>query len=369
MRARISFRGLTLFTFDKPTANAKPCDNLGTLTAWLLSDPTHLGMPLHTHKPRMSFIGRDLGSDVGRVETNLWVPADTKIELVGHQLPVGVTVDGSFLDYVPRLGALKYGDARSREQVLESLKGSRYVTCRVVIPSGTIRAREFITWDWYGNTPGRVAYMDTNFHGFGANEVVVDIGDDSDMPSDDKRKCLKVTGHGASSVQLKYQPPTAGRYEFNASLWPRAKTPLDDDVYPNYVDLSFLNTPAKRSRSVFWGIHAMTHFDAAGYERLKDYKNVDQYQSFLAAANAYDAEQWASDRDSMGTGHPFPFLIDPGCERLSGLANGAKPALATVPPIPHIRPRLDHPTGGAGGSKRHTGHDPDHTEICPHMYE
>ena len=47
-------------------------------------------------------------------------------------------------------------------------------------PTGTIRAREFISWDWRGNTPAKVAYMDTPFQGYGANEVVVDIGDDSD---------------------------------------------------------------------------------------------------------------------------------------------------------------------------------------------
>ena len=55
-----------------------------------------------------------------------------------------------------------------------------FITKKIVIPNGRIRAREFISWEWHGKTPARVAFMDTSFQGYCANEVVVDIGDDSD---------------------------------------------------------------------------------------------------------------------------------------------------------------------------------------------
>src|SRR5215475_4599092 len=174
MRARILFQGLTLFSFDKSTANAKPGEDMGTMTAWLVSDPKHLGMPLHTHKPFVGFIGRDVGKTEGRVETKRWVPKETKIELVGHDGPRGVRIHGSFLDYVPRVGALKYAPYRSREEIVAFLAKSDHVVTRVTIPSGMVAARNFIMWDWYGNAPARVSYMDTNFHGFGTNEVIVD---------------------------------------------------------------------------------------------------------------------------------------------------------------------------------------------------
>ena len=44
MRVRIIFRGLTLFTFQKgSTEHAKDGDNMGELTAWLVSDPKMKG--------------------------------------------------------------------------------------------------------------------------------------------------------------------------------------------------------------------------------------------------------------------------------------------------------------------------------------
>src|SRR5262249_41249484 len=106
MRARILFQGLTLFSFDKPAENAKAGDNMGTIRARLVSAPNHPGMPLHTHKPLMGFIARDVGKNQGRVETKRWLPKEMKIDLAGHDGPSGVRLHGSFLDYVPRIAAL-----------------------------------------------------------------------------------------------------------------------------------------------------------------------------------------------------------------------------------------------------------------------
>jgi hypothetical protein len=369
MRARILFQGLTLFSFDKPTTNAKPGDNLGTMTAWLVSDPKHLGMPLHTHKPFMGFIGRDVGKSEGRVERKRWVPKEMKIDLAGHDGPSGVRVHGSFLDYVPRIGALKYSPFRSREEILASLAKSNHVMTRVVITRGVVAAKDFIAWDWYGNAPARVCYMDTNFHGFGTNEVVVDIGDDSDFHADDKTKYLRLSGSGPSEVQRKVDPNSAAGYQFDASLWPRSKTETDDDIDPNCVEVRITNLPAKRRRPVFWGMHFQTLFDAAGYPRPTGYTNVNQYNSFVSAALAYDSNEWAADRESMGIGHPFPFLIDPRRQRFPGIANGHEAPLATVPPPPRARGAHD------GTLHRDTdqtmpgmGHDPENREMCPHIF-
>src|SRR5947209_750566 len=101
MIARIIFRGLTLFTFDKPTAGAAGGDNLGTLTAWLISDPAHNGHPLHQHIPKIGWIDRN-----NIVAKRLINAKEVQIGLVGQTVAAGVTVEQSFIDYVPRLNAL-----------------------------------------------------------------------------------------------------------------------------------------------------------------------------------------------------------------------------------------------------------------------
>src|SRR5262249_36209994 len=157
---------------------------------------------------------------------------------------------------------------------------------------------------------------------FGTNEVVVDIGDDSDFQADDEKKCLILSGRGANAVQRHVDPNTVVDYEFHASLWPRSKTATDDDIDPNCVEVRITNLPAKRRRPVFWGMHYQALFDAAGYPRPAAYTNVNQYNSFVSAALAYDANEWTADRESMQVFHPFPFLIDPRRQRLPGIANG-----------------------------------------------
>ena len=56
MRARIIFRGLTLFKFSKGTETAKDGDNMGELTAWLISDPK-MGNAAHHHEPNLAISG------------------------------------------------------------------------------------------------------------------------------------------------------------------------------------------------------------------------------------------------------------------------------------------------------------------------
>ena len=149
-------------------------------------------MPLHHHKPHLGLIGRNVGSrtGAGRTEKKRRIPPEMRIELRGHDTSAqeGVRSIRSFLDYVPRLGDLRPGAERKSQWALYRRK--------IVIPNGTIRAREFISWDWRGKTPAKVAYMDTPFQGYGANEVIVDIGDDSDIDDYDENKFLVADGEG-----------------------------------------------------------------------------------------------------------------------------------------------------------------------------
>jgi len=373
MRARIIFRGLTIFSFENapnkstkgvPSVDVDPLPNLGAMTAWLVSDPNHAEHPLHNHKPLWAFIGRDYGSKtgLGSPETKLKMPKDMRIELVGHTPPhgePGVRVHGSFLDYVPLFEDLKPG--RTAPQILDRLQAvdNRFVTRRIVIPTGTVRAGEFVAWDWYGTTPARVGFMDTMLQGFISNEVIVDIGDDSDLDGDNDRKYLSVSGDMDGK-------------DFERKLWPRSKGATDDDIHPNVVELKITNLPAKRSLAVPWGLHIFTAFAAAGYEN-RAYSNVEQVDAFLKATEDY-AGEWAYDADTMGVradakgpGYPFPFLIDPRGDKRDRLAAGSKAPMPVKPPRTPGRQPGDFPPPDAHGhhGSHETTNDPGATEICP----
>ncbi|MEP6495680.1 MAG: hypothetical protein ABJF01_23555 [bacterium] len=362
MRVRIIFRGLTLFTFQKgSTENAKDGDNMGELTAWLVSDPKMVGMPAHQHVPRLGTIGRESNAGIGRTQLKRDFPDEMKLSLTGHQLTGGVTVAGSFLDYVPRLGALSPAKSKGIQR--------SFVTKKIVIPSGRIRAREFISWDWHGNTPARVAFIDTSYQGFGANEVIVDVGDDSDPHGQDKTKALVLD---------------AGKKK--TRLWSYTKgSELVSDIEPNTVEVLITNVGARRSTSVFWGLHMETLFDAAGYERRRAYENTAQYDAFVRAALQYDAAEWRSDVEMMGIGHPFPFLIvDTKNDKLDAIRNTGQPfIIRNVPPHPegqgtgHDKPGDGHGGHGGGYDGGHGGmsgmggmhgmpaNDPVSVMVCP----
>lgn len=311
MRVRIIFRGLTLFTFKNgSTENAQGGDNMGELTAWLMTDLAMMGMPLHEHTPSLGMIGRDLPLGAGRAQVKRDVPDELTLSLMGHRVPSGVRVAQSFLDYVPCLSALHWGRPTAPTGL--------FLTKRITIPSGTIRAREFISWDWHGNTPTKVAFMDTSFRGYAANEVIVDIGDDSDPGGQDERKYLMIQ-HGNTREQL----------------WSYTQgSQLDHDIEPNTVELLFNNNTKRRRTSVFWGMHMMTLFDFVGYPRRRPYQNTTQYDAFVRAASAYDPIGWESDM-MMGIGQPFPFLaLDQDRDKLPAIQDVGEPYIIQGPP-PH----------------------------------
>ena len=344
MRVRIIFQGLTLFTFDKPTDGAKAGDNLGTLTAWLVSDPKHEHMPTHRHVPRLGFIGRDLGAIAGpgRVENQLDIPKRLELALSDPDAPIGVTVDQSFLDYVPRCGDIHWAQPTEiREEM---------ITSRIVIPSGTIRSRELIKWDWHGTTPTKVAYLDSTVQGFQASEVVVDIGDDADVDDNDHNKYFTIDSSDGALQE---------------KLWPYAKdTTGEANIEPNMVEVLVTNRAARSWRPVFWGIHMQALFDAAGFPRRSAYANVDQFEALARAATQYDEYQWSADVEMMGIGQPFPFLIDidPTRDKPEALRKAASPyILKGAPPAPSGRQHLEGVPAGAAAC----AHDPVNVTICP----
>jgi hypothetical protein len=336
MRVRIIFRGLTLFEFEKgSTKNATGGQNMGELTAWLVSDPDMAGMPLHEHKAHLGILGRDVPGGTGRAQPKRDVPDELTLSLMGHVLDPGVTVAQSFLDYVPRLGDLHWAKPTTPTK--------SFITKKIVIPSGRIRAREFISWDWHGNTPAKVAFMDTSFQGYAANEVVVDIGDDSDPNGQDKKKYLMMK-HGSAREQL----------------WSYTSGPQwDDDIEPNTVELLFTNLTARRGTSVFWGVHLMTLFDFAGYPRRTAYADGTQYGAFQQAALAYDASEWVSDRNMMGIGQPFPFLmVDSDTDKLAAIRDVKEPYIIPGPPPHPAGQQNDNASPGAArrpGKRGKTG--------------
>jgi hypothetical protein len=334
MIARIIFRGLTLFTFDEPTAGAAPNSNLGRLTAWLISDPAHSGHPLHRHTPKMGWIQKD-----NVVAKQLIKAKQVEIGLVGQGTPTGVTVEESFLQYVPRLRALYDDDphAPHRPETVKALAQSKLVTTRIVIPNGRIYSGDFISWNWHGNAPANVAYMGTRFQGYGANEVVVEIGDDSDAPN----AFLEITLDDKKAAQLR--PYTkADKYK------DKNGDPVDN-IEPNVVEVEIGNVTARRS-PVFWGLHFWPLFAAGGYAALASRRIQGQFNDFVTVATGtarYRAE-WDADFAMMTMGGdpfwPFPFLTDlkPPLEQID----------ATGP-------------GGLTTKIADPGHDPVNVFICP----
>jgi hypothetical protein len=357
MRGRIIFRGLTLFTFKQSTAGASDGANLGTLTALLISDPACAGMPLHEHTPHLGMLGREVGALPGRarVRAKGRLPKEVTIELKGHGVPAGVRVDSSFLDYVPRLDDLNQ-DARVTQL------DERYVTRKIIIPSGRIRTRDFIAWDWHGSIPTKVAYMDTNVQGFAATEVIVDVGDDSDYEKPDRKKHLAIDSRDGA---------------MHEKLWPYARGgEYAQAVDPNTAEVLISNLPARRRRPVFWGLHFQTLFQAAGFPGRTGYSNTLQYQAFVNAATAYDADEWQSEMAMMGHSmpyQPFPFLIDIDrqADRLTPLAKAASPYVLKGPPPPPAgrqqgEGKLRQPRSPHGHHHGGMGHDPENYQMCPH---
>jgi hypothetical protein len=354
MRTRIIFRGLTLFTFEtKDAANAGPNENLGTMTAWLISspNPNHAGDPLHTHKPRYAALGRDVDSkNHGHNGVKQDIDADLTIRDNCYR-DTGVVVDGSFLDYVPSFRDLRPDFQQQRLDL-------SFVKRKIIIPQGRVRTGEFIFWDWYGKTPARVGYMGTRYGGFATNEVIVDIGDDDDFDADDPKCYLEITHDKGGPNQ---------RVE---KLWPLAKgRNFSDDIDPNTVEVVITNLPARRRRPVFWGSHFQMIFDALGCPPL-DYTGTPQYVAFDGAARAYDAYEWQHDQMMVQPTQPFPFIVDPKNDVLSGIARAPVPLIVNgAPPTPvAMRQSGEGIPGGGGGSPgaRHL-HDPHNTEICPYL--
>ena len=146
----------------------------------------------------------------------------------------------------------------------------------------------------------KVAYMDTPFQGYGANEVIVDVGDDSDIDHYDENKFLSLTGK-----------------EMNEALWPRTKGgALVDDIDPNTVELQVTNLTAPHQRPVFWGLHFGLLFEAAGFApRATRTRRSSKRSCGPRTTTIRTSGETARE---MAITHPFPYIIDPASETLPG---------------------------------------------------
>jgi hypothetical protein len=316
------------------------------MTAHLISDPACKGMPQGEHVPKLGVNGRD--RDTGAVSSGVKQQFDTnmRVEQKGLTQPAGVIVDQSFLDYVPDLTALHWGTSSGLAR--------KFITRSIEIPCGTVRTGDFISWPWRGNTPATVGYMDTFFGGYGANEVVVEVGDDSDIDANDPNNCLEVSAG-----------ETCDRY------WPLIKgSQLGDDIEPNTVEVVFTNLTTVRRRPIFWSLHYQAVFDAAGFPR-RSYVNTAQFRALDAEATKYDAYEWQADRKmiSVDPGQPFPFLSDPKKDVRPGIAKATSPYIVQdIPSIPG-RQRADGipqtMPGMRSAASVPAGHDPGASQVCP----
>ena len=296
MRARIIFRGLTLFTFERPSCGANGETDAGKLTAYLVNDTKHGshasqgagGVGVHTHTPRMGIIGRDIDDQSrSRVEQGLPIPRSLELQLHGKRAPdSGVVLHESFLRYVPCLTDLRSADRTTLVP--------RYVASTVVIPHGRIRARDFVTWDRMGNAPAELEYMDSNCAGFASNEVVVDVGDDADDGAPDSPEFLQIDSKDDPSLRRLRPIALKGEHA--------------DEVDPNTVEVLITNFAPQLERAVFWSLHYQWLFQAMSFPTHK-YDTSPQFQDFVAAATAYDAAAWTRDVKTVGIlDQPFPFI-------------------------------------------------------------
>jgi len=349
MRARIIFRGLILFEFEKPRSNGEG-QQRGTLTAWLISQPEGMASPMaemHTHRPRIGVIGRDATTRREFIVNGLPVPSgETRIQLIGHSVDSGVVPTKGFDEHVPRL-ALLHGGTREGKSTLEDCS-------RIVIPHGQIRPRDFVSWDSDGNPASAVAFMGTTFQGFVANEAVVDVGDDA-IEGGDETHCLAVDSKEWRFPNL-LSPLSVG-------------DDFQDETDPNTVEILITNFAPQRRRAVFWSLHYEWLFDVLGYGRT-DYTRTQQFRDFESVAKSYDSAQWEDDRAAMSVGQPFPYIITDDIRPPEAFSKGAKTKnIHTPPPPPAGRGKeIRHtpmPMQKIGESPMGAGTDPWARPICP----
>jgi hypothetical protein len=349
MRARIIFRGLILFEFEKPRSNGEG-QQRGTLTAWLISQPEGMASPMaemHTHRPRIGVIGRDATTRREFIVNSLPIPSgETRIQLIGHSVDSGVVPTKGFDEHVPRL-ALLHGGAREGKSTLEGCS-------RIVIPHGQIRPRDFVSWDSDGNPASAVAFMGTTFQGFVANEAVVDVGDDT-IEGGDETHCLTVDSKEWRFPNL-LSPLSVG-------------DDFQDETDPNTVEILITNFAPQRRRAVFWSLHYEWLFDVLGYGRT-DYTRTQQFSDFESVAKSYDSAQWEDDRAAMSVGQPFPYIITDDIRPPEAFSKGTKTKnIHTPPPPPAGRGKeIRHtpmPMQMIGESPMGAGTDPWARPICP----
>jgi hypothetical protein len=220
-----------------------------------------------------------------------------------------------------------------------------FAASRIILPHGTLRARDLVSWDSDANQPAEVAFMGTKYRGFVANEAVLDVGDDSDYDSDDDSMYLSVEGD------------TPG---IPKQLWPLTKgTRYVDETDPNTVEILITNFAAQRRRSVFWSLHYQALFAAAGFDPNRGYETSEQFTNFVAAAKDFDPTEWTDDFGDIDIGQPFPYIIPESISSLPAVRKDREVVIHTAPRDIGVR------TKDEGIAPPLVTNDPWARPICP----
>jgi hypothetical protein len=274
---------------------------------------------LHTHVPRISIYARNV--DGGAVIENVGMrllPGKTTFELRGHSdIPDGVFTTEGYDRHVPNLGKLRSAKRGKPDM--------NFVASQIVLPQGNLRASELVSWDIHVSQPAEVAFMGTQFRGYVANEVVLDVGDDSDFDHDDPQKFLSVES-STGKIPAKLWPRTKGEHYVQATD-------------PNTVEILITNFAPQGIRPVPWSKHLAAAYYALGYVPDRSFEASPEYAAFVDDAKKYDAEEWSRDEE-FAPGQPFPYIVADSLRELPGLEKMSAPFVGDLPRDSGMRPQL-----------------------------
>lgn len=319
MPVRIIFRGLILFRFPKEGEK-----DAGKLVAQLINKPDIERRPKkatsdrpprgpheHHHVGQIQ-IATDHGAGDQRTPVDLDVGDRIEITAIDdneQSLGAGqVRRSPSFDAHVPRLSAiveLGTPNVKSAGGKRGNRKGD-LVSSTVTIDRGTVRARQLVMWDEGAfplqgqpgsgaspSIPGLVKFVGSDYQGYIASEVVVDI----DAPG--------VAIKGMKKNQL------------NRSH--RGRGALNHRVPYNMTEIVVTNFEVQEDTPHPFGLDYQWLFEAAGYPAADLSGNtLNEFSSFGARFNSavyenerrvmLDAADQTGAIDSHRVGHPFPYL-------------------------------------------------------------
>jgi hypothetical protein len=321
---RIFFRGLVLFRFpDKG-------DDAGKIVAELISDPVKEPPRRdHHHDTEIQIFGRPAHA----VPRNL--PRGSRIDITVNQA-LDPERTPSFLAHVPTLSQV----ARAYDPALAPTlkRDENYVSSRVVINGGQIRAKSLVTWDIgsfpldgsppAGAAPGSPAvlkFVRCDLVAHLANEVVVEFPDGTEAT---------ISRDTASQGNLN------GTYRRIGA--PNGLTSSDS------VEILVNNYEYQRAKPTPWGLDFQWLFRRAGYNPVElEGQEFTNLQAFGRQYGPRPNSLWDIDAGLLleGTrGLPFPYIVPDWRPELIGLPK--RVTAAEVDSRPACVPGEDDTTSG-----------------------